>query len=72
MDTVIGTSFAFLTQKDCYKIASNINSVPRKSFNNTSPYDACLYFIGNKNIKKFKIKKIDYDEIDLSYRLLKK
>lgn len=67
-----GTSFASLSQEDCFKIASHINSLPRGVLNNTSPYDASYYFIGKENIDKFKIKKIDYDDIDLSYRLLRK
>ena len=67
-----GTSFASLTQNDCYLIASHINSTPRLSLNNHSPYEASLLFLGNDNINKFKIKKIDYDDIDLSYRLLRK
>ena len=67
-----GTSFASLTQEDCYLIASHINSTPRLSLNNHSPYETSLLFLGNDNINKFKIKKIDYDDIDLSYRLLRK
>lgn len=67
-----GTSFAGLTQEDCYLIASHINSVPRKILNNESPYSSAFKFIGKENIKKFKIKKIKYDDIDLSIRLLKK
>ena len=67
-----GTSFSNLNQDDCYKIASHINSTPRLSLNNKSPYDYALLFLGKNNINKFKIKKIDYDDIDLSYRLLRK
>lgn len=67
-----GTSFASLTQEDCYLIASHINSTPRLSLNNHSPYDSALLFIGIDNIKKFNIEKIDNDDIDLSIRLLKK
>ena len=67
-----GTSFAGLTQDDCYKIASTINSTPRLSLNNVSPYEAAYTFIGEKNIQKFKIKKINYDDVDLSIKLLKK
>lgn len=67
-----GTSFAGLTQDDCYLIASHINSTPRLSLNNNSPYDAALLFIGKHNIDKFNIKKIDNDDINLSIRLLKK
>ena len=67
-----GVSFAGLTQDDCYLIASHINSTPRVSLNNHTPYDSALLFIGKNNIEKFKIKKIDNDDIDLSIRLLKK
>lgn len=67
-----GSSFADLSQNDCYLIASNINSVPRLSLNNNSPYDVALLFLGQSNIDKLNIKKIDYDNIDLSIRLLKK
>jgi IS30 family transposase len=67
-----GTSFAGLTQEDCNLIASHINSVPRKSLNNVSPFEYAENFIGNENIKKLNITKIDYDDIELSHRLLKK
>ena len=67
-----GTSFASLSQDDCYLIASHINSTPRLSLNNNSPYDMAFLFLGEDNINKFKIKKINNDEIDLSIRLLKK
>lgn len=67
-----GTSFAGLTQDDCYLLASHINSTPRVSLNNQSPFEAAFKFIGEDNINKFHISKIDYDDIDLSPRLLKK
>lgn len=67
-----GSSFASLSQDHCYLIASHINSVPRLSLNNSSPYDSALLFIGKDNINKMQIKKIDYDDIDLTIRLLKK
>ena len=66
------TSFASLTQDGCNLMASHINSTPRISLNNHSPFDAALLFLGNDNIQKFNIKKIDNDDIDLSIRLLKK
>ena len=67
-----GTSFAGLTQDDCNLIASHINSVPRLSLNNISPYEASINFIGKENLDKLKIDKINYDDIDLTIRLLKK
>ena len=63
---------ASLTQEDCYLIASHINSTPRVSLNNNSPYDCALLYLGKNNIDKLNIKKIEYDDIDLSYRLLRK
>lgn len=67
-----GTSFSGLTQEDCNLIASHINSVPRISLNNFSPYHLALLYLGEDNIEKLQIKKIAYDDIDLSIRLLKK
>lgn len=67
-----GTSFCGLSQDDCYVIASNINSVPRLSLNNISPYEAITVFLGQRNIDILQIKKIEYDNIDLSIKLLKK
>ena len=67
-----GTSFAGLSQNDCYLIASHINSIPRLSLNNVSPYEEAYNFIGKSNIDKFHINKIEYDDINLTIRLLKK
>lgn len=67
-----GTSFAGLTQADCSLLASHINSVPRKSLNNQSPFEAASGFVGLDNIAKFEISKISYDDVDLSIRLLRK
>ena len=66
------TSFAGLSQDDCYLLASHINSTPRLSLNNNSPYDSSILFIGKDNLNKLHIKKINNDDIDLSIRLLKK
>ena len=67
-----GKSFAGLTQEDCNLLASHINSVPRKSLNNQSPFEAAQGFIGLDNIAKFGISRIPYDDINLSIRLLRK
>lgn len=66
-----GTSFSFLNQDKCFKMASHINSVPRISLNNESPFDSAFKFIGKDNINKFQIKKIEYDNIDLTQKLFK-
>ena len=67
-----GTSFAGLTQEDCNLLASHINSVPRVSLNNVTPYEVAEILIGKKDLDKLEIKKIEYDEVDLSKKLLKK
>lgn len=67
-----GTSFAGLTQEDCHLLASHINSVPRKSLNNQSPFEAGRGFIGLDNITKLGISQIPYDDVNLSIRLLRK
>ena len=67
-----GTSFSGLSQDDCYTLASNINSVPRVSLNNHSPYEMAINFIGKENMDKFNIYQVATDDIDLSIRLLKK
>lgn len=67
-----GTSFAGLTQEDCTLLASHINSVPRKSLNNQSPFEATKGFIGLDNLNKLGIRQIPYDDIDLSVRLLRR
>ena len=48
-----GTSFSGLSQDDCYTLASNINSVPRVSLNNHSPYEMAINFIGKENMDKY-------------------
>ena len=67
-----GTSFAALTQDDCYLLASHINSVPRVLLNNQSPYEAAMGFIGRNNLEVLKINRIPNDDIDLTSKLLRK
>ena len=67
-----GTSFAGLNQDDCFKLASHINSVPRVSLNNSTPYQSAILFIGRKNMDKFNIYPVFYDDVDISPRLLSK
>lgn len=67
-----GTSFAGLTQEDCTLLANHINSVPRVSLNNHSPYEAAKLFIGEENMDRLNIECVPTDEINLSIRLLKR
>ena len=67
-----GTSFAGISQEDASLLASHINSIPRLSLNNQSPYEAALGFISKHNMDLLGIQKINNDDIDLSIRLLKR
>lgn len=67
-----GTSFAGISQEDACLLASHINSVPRLSLNNQSPYEAAVGFIGKHNMDLLGIQRINNDDIDLSIRLLKR
>lgn len=67
-----GTSFAGLTQEDCNLLASHINSVPRVSLNNATPYDLALSLLGKDVLDKFNIRRLDADDVNLSPSLLKK
>ncbi|MDO4618972.1 MAG: IS30 family transposase [Clostridia bacterium] len=67
-----GTSFAGISQEGANLLASHINSVPRLSLNNQSPYEAALGFIGKHNMNLLGIQRINNDDIDLSIRLLKR
>lgn len=67
-----GTSFSGLSQEDCYLLASHINSTPRVSLNNQTPYEAAKSFLGEKALEVFQIREIPSDEVDLSVRLFRK
>lgn len=67
-----GTSFAGLSQIDCNLLASHINSVPRISLGNLTPYQLSLQIFGKDILDKFNISKIDKDEVNLSSKLLRK
>ena len=65
-----GTSFAKLSQDDCFLLSSHINSIPRLSLNNHSPYESALLFIGEKNMRTLNISKLDYKDVNCSPSLL--
>lgn len=67
-----GTSFAGLSQDDCFLLASHINSIPRVSLNNSSPYKASYIFLGKNNLDKFQLTEIDFDSVNCSPSLLSK
>lgn len=65
-----GTSFDFLTQEKANIIASNINSYYRKSLG-SCPYDLAVALFGEELIKKFEIRKVSPDLVDLTPSLVK-
>ena len=67
-----GTSFSGLTQEDCNLLASHINSTPRKSLNNRTPYEAAKSFLRDKTLEIFRIISIPTDEVNLSVRSFRK
>lgn len=66
-----GSSFAGISQDDASLLASHINSVPRLSLNNQTPYDAAIGFIGKSSMDKFHICRIENDDVNLSRKLFK-
>lgn len=64
-----GNPFSGFSQEDICLMASHINSVPRKSLNNQSPYEAGQGFIGVDNLTKLGIVRIPYDDINLTMKL---
>lgn len=66
-----GTSFAGMTYDKCALLASHINSVPRLSLNNCTPYDAASLLLGNKVLKKLGITRIEADAVRLNSTLFR-
>ena len=67
-----GTSFASLTQDDCDKLSSHINSVPRESLNKKTPYKVFCFLNDSKILNKLNITKIPPDKVNLTKNLFKK
>lgn len=67
-----GASLKELKQKDINLMFSHINSTPRKSLNNKTPYEMFSFLYGEEIIKKLKIKKIPKDTVNLSPSVFKK
>ncbi len=61
-----GTSFAGISQENANLLASHINSVPRLSLNNQSPYEAALGFVGKHTMDLLGIQRIANDDINLT------
>ena len=67
-----GITFDNLTKKNITDMMNNINNVQRKSLDYQTPYQLFTQKYGEDISKKFHLKQIRKDEINLSYRLLNK
>lgn len=63
-------SMKHLTQNDIDLMFSHINSVPRKSLNGKTPYEAFEFLYGNEILNKLNIQKIEKDTVTLQPYLL--
>ena len=67
-----GTSFDNLTQEDCNIIMSHINSTPRESLKNKTPYQVIQNIITTKELLKLGVVEIKPDEVNLTKSIIKK
>lgn len=66
-----GSSFAGMSYEKCCLLASHINSVPRVSLGNKTPYEVASFILGEPVLEKLNIKKIKKDDVCLSSSLIK-
>ena len=66
-----GTSFAFMTQSKCDILASHINSVPRESLKNKTPFQVFEFLDNIEILSKLNITKIPPDKVNLTKKILK-
>lgn len=66
-----GQSWNHLTQEKIDLMFSHINSTPRESLGNKTPYDIFIFIYGEELANKFNIQKIAKDEVSTTPRLLK-
>lgn len=66
-----GTSFDFLTQWDVNLIVNHINSIPRKSLDGRTPYDAALESFSENILKTLQLRRISPDEVNLTPKLIR-
>ena len=67
-----GITFDNLTKKNVIDMMNNINNVQRKTLNNQTPYELFTEKYGEDISKKFHLKFIPKDEINLGYKLIQK
>lgn len=66
-----GKSFAGMNDEKCSLLANHINSIPRLSLNNHTPFELAELFMTKDVLDKFNVKKINADEVSLSPALIR-
>lgn len=66
-----GTSFEFLTQWDVNLIMSHINSTPRESLADKTPYSVAMETMGEDVLNAFQLRAIDPDKVNLTPKLIR-
>ena len=64
------TSFDNLTQEDCNIIMSHINSTPRESLKNKTPYQAILNIFTKEELLKLGVCEIEPDKVNLTKKII--
>lgn len=67
-----GTDIGKYTQEDIDLMMSHINSYSRSKHGDKSPYELFAFFYGEELLHQFRLRKIPYDKIILSPKLLNK
>ena len=65
-----GTSFDDLTQEDCNIIMSHINSVPRESLKNKTPYQVIQNILSKEELLNLGVTEIDPDKVNLTKKII--
>ena len=65
-----GTSFDDLTQEDCNIIMSHINSVPRESLKNKTPYQVIQNILSKEELLNLGVTEIAPDKVNLTKKII--
>ena len=66
-----GSSFAGLTQKECDCLASHINSIPRESLKNKTPFQVFEFLDNPSLLSMLNITRIHPDQVNLTKKIFK-
>lgn len=66
-----GASFEFLTQWNVNLIVNHINSMPRESLDEHTPYETALWTYGENTLKALQLRPVSPDEVNLTPKLIR-